>query len=66
MKLFFHVTKTSRKKIKYFWEQEGLLRWTKKHFSSFLKDVQLPEKLPQALECGFKEISSLPLKILNA
>ena len=42
-------------KIQISWEQKELLRWSKKHFSSFFKGFQLP-KLFQTWECAFKMI----------
>ena len=50
----------SQDKIQMSWEQVELLRWNKRHFSSFLKGFQI-SKIVSDLECTFKAkaISSL-------
>ena len=39
----FRYDQKFKTKIELSWEREELLRWNKKHFSSFLKDFQLPK-----------------------
>ena len=43
IKPFYYITKNIRTKIEIPYEQKELLRWNKMHYSSFLKDVQVPE-----------------------
>ena len=44
MKLFFYMIQKSRQKV-LSWKQKELLRWNKMHFSSILRDFQLPNIL---------------------
>ena len=55
--LFLHDQKV-KTKIYISWEQRKLLRWNKKHFSSFLKGFNLSKK-----NQFFLEIESSSLKI---
>ena len=48
---FFLHEQKDMKKNWISWERKELLRWNKKHFSSFLKGFQL-SKLSQTLECA--------------
>ena len=43
IKPFFYMTKKLRQKSKYLEKEKSLLIWNKKHFSSFLKGLQLPK-----------------------
>ena len=47
IKPFSYMTNYCRTKIKIFKERKDLLRWSKKYFSSFLKDFQLSQGLFQ-------------------
>ena len=52
---FLHDQKVLTKTLKS-WEQKELLRWNKKHFSSFSKGFQLSKK---GSECAFKDSAFL-------
>ena len=50
--------KKAKTKITIHWEQKELLKWNKKHFSSFFRAFSCP-KLSQTWECTFKSLENL-------
>ena len=52
IKLFSYLNKTSRQRFKTkSWKQKEFLGWNKKHFSSLLKDFQLPKNVSDLRVC---------------
>ena len=55
IKSFLYITEKVNTKNSLSSEQKELLKWNKKHFSSFLKGFQLSKIVSDVIECAFKE-----------